>query len=117
MPTLEELQEEGEASKRRPKANLSATDIKDVYTHDNLLGVDMMKHIPVMDWTPSIKDKKEVIVSSRHVARRIQKEASNIETLKLLRYMLLLIDFHNAAGTSSRGRSLFLPKRDVLKAA
>ena len=117
MATLEELQHEADASKPRPKANLNATDIKDVYTHDNLLGVDMMKHIPVMDWTQSIKDQKEIIVSSRHVARRIQKEASNIENLKLLRYMLLLIDFYNAARASSRGRSLFLPKRDVLKAA
>jgi DNA-directed RNA polymerase I subunit RPA49 len=116
MATAEELQQEADASKPRPKANLNATDIKDVYTHNNLLGVDMLKYIPVMDWTQSIQAKEEIIVNSRYVAHRIQREASNVENLKILRYMLLLIDFHNAA-RPTRGGVRVLPKRDALKEA
>lgn len=114
MATTKELQQEADASKPRPKANLDATDISDVYTYDNLLGVDVMNHIPVIDWTQSIKAEQEIIVSSRHIARRIQKEASNIENLKILRYMLLLIDFYNAARPSQSGVRT-LPKRDAMK--
>jgi DNA-directed RNA polymerase I subunit RPA49 len=114
MATAEELRQEADASKPRPKANLDANDIKDVYTHDNLLGVDMMKHIPVMDWTQTIKDNKEIVVRSRHVAHRIKKEGSNIENLKVLRYMLLLINIYNKAGPA-KGGSRVWPKPDILK--
>lgn len=114
MASAKELQQVADASKPRPKANLNATDISGVYTPENLLGVDMLKHIPVMDWTQSIEAKEEIIVNSRHVARRIQKEASNIENLKILRYMLLLIDIHNAANPTRSGMRV-LPKRDGMK--
>ena len=116
MATASELQQEADASKPRPKANLAATDIKDVYTHTNLLGVDILKHIPVMDWTQAIQAKNEIVVSSRHVAARIQREADNVENLKLLRYMLLLIDFLNAC-QPKRGGVRMLPKRDALRTA
>lgn len=116
MTTREELQEQADASKPRPKANLSATDVKDVYTSDSLMGVDTLKHVPVIDWEQSLQAGKEIVVSSRHVARRIQSHASNVEKLRILRYLLLLIEFHNAA-RPLRGGARALPKRDSLKAA
>jgi DNA-directed RNA polymerase I subunit RPA49 len=116
MATAAELQEEADASKPRPKANLAATDVNDVYTPDNLLGVDMLKHIPIMDWTTAIAAKREIVVGSRHVAARIQREADNIVNLKLLRYMQLLIDFISATRVAYGGTRK-LPKRDVLRDA
>jgi DNA-directed RNA polymerase I subunit RPA49 len=116
MATKDELQEQADSSKPRPTANLEATEVRDVYTIDSLIGVEMMKHIPVMDWEQSIKAKKEIIVNSRYVAHRIQSAGSNIEKLKILRYMLLLIDFLNIA-KPARGGARALPKRDSMKTA
>lgn len=116
MATAAELQEEADASKPRPKANLAATDINEVYTPDSLLGVDMLKHIPIMDWTTAIAAKQEIVVGSRHVAARIQREANNLVNLKLLRYMQLLLDFISASRVGYGGTRK-LPKREVLREA
>jgi len=113
MATREELAKAAEESKPRPKGNFSATDVKDVYTIENLVGVDTMKLVPVREWKETVKAKKEVIVSSRFVARRIENAASSTEKLKILRYMLLLIDFYNSIRPGRNPR--MLPKRDQLK--
>src|SRR5208282_5733668 len=97
MSTRDELQEVADASKPRPKPNLSATDIKDVYTIESLIGLDTMKHVPVREWLEAAKAKKEVLVKSRYVANRIQRSVTNIEKLKILRYMLLLLDVYSAS--------------------
>jgi DNA-directed RNA polymerase I subunit RPA49 len=116
MATAEELQQEADASKPRPQPNLNATDVKDVYTVDSLVGADTLKHIPVMDWVQAIAEEKEIVVNSRYVAHRIQAQASNIEKLKILRYMLLLIDFYLVTRPGRDGGRM-LPKRDAVKAA
>lgn len=116
MATLEELREQADASKPRPKANIGAADIKDVYTIESLIGMETAKQIPVMDWEQTIKAKKEVIVSSRYVAHRIERRSSDIEKLRILRYVLLLIEFHNSAKPKRNG-SKTLPKREDLRAA
>lgn len=116
MATAEELQQEADASKPRPKANLDAKDIKDVYTPSSLLGVDMLKHIPVMDWSQSLQAKEEIVVSSRYVAARLQREATNVENLKLLRYLLALLDFRNST-VGGRDGARKLARRDVVREA
>ena len=72
-----------------------------------------MKLIPVKRWVDSMKAKKEVQTTSRFVARRMQTHVKNPEKLKLLRYMLLLIDFYNASKVGRYGR--ILPRREDLK--
>lgn len=116
MPSRDELQAQADAAKPRPKANLSATDIKDVYTAHSLIGSEMMKQIPVIDWTQALKATKEVVVNSRYVAHRIKLVGLSIEKLKLLRYMLLLIEFYNSA-RPGRGGVKALPRRDDMRIA
>ena len=60
-----------------------------------------------------MRAKKEVRTTSRYVAHRMQNHVSNPEKLKLLRYMLLLIDLYNASIPGRHGRTL--PKRGDLK--
>lgn len=114
MATREELNAEADASKPRPKANLSATDIKDVYTVDSLIGIDILKAVPVLEWQQAIKAKKEIVVSSQYVASRITKSASSPEKLRILRYLLLLIEIHKGS-TNKFGRGKMLPKREEMK--
>jgi DNA-directed RNA polymerase I subunit RPA49 len=113
MSTREQLERAVDAAKPRPKANLETKDITEVYTIDTLIGVDTMKLIPVRQWQKDMKDKKEVMVTSRFVANRLRKFADQVEKLKMLRYMLLLTDFYNATRPTRGGRSL--PRRDELK--
>jgi DNA-directed RNA polymerase I subunit RPA49 len=113
IPNSDELAVMIDLGKPRPKANMKELDPQKVYTVENVVGLDTMKLIPVRQWVESIKAKRDVRTSSRFVARRVQNQASNTEKLKLLRYMLLLLDFYNNSSPIRGGRKL--PKREDLK--
>lgn len=113
MPTSRDLADEVTRNKPRPKANENEENPMKVYTVENVVGLDTMKLIPVRSWTEALKAKKEIRTSSRFVARRIEENGKNAEKLKLLRYMLLLLELYNSSRPGKAGRSL--PKRDDLK--
>jgi DNA-directed RNA polymerase I subunit RPA49 len=113
MATQEELAQEAEATKPRPQGNFNATDIKDVYTVEVLIGIDIMVLIPVKEWKDTITSKQEIRTSSRYVSNRLGRGTLSVEKLKLLRYMLLLIEFFAKARPARGGR--LLPKRDEVK--
>ena len=113
MATREQLAAEAEGAKPRPKGKFDANDVTEVYTVDSLIGLDVMKLIPVKTWQDTIKSKKEIRVASQYVARRIANAASSVEKLKLLRYMLLLLELYNSSRLVRGVR--ILPKRDDLK--
>ena len=113
MATKAELQEAADASKPRPKPNMDAMEIKDVYTIDNLIGLDIMKQIPVRQWQEAVKQKKEVRAKSQFVVNRIHGVTMNIEKMKVLRYMLLLLEVYMGSKPNRSGRNL--PKREEMK--
>jgi DNA-directed RNA polymerase I subunit RPA49 len=112
-PTKEEQGKAMDDAKPRPMGVTGEPDPSKIYTVENVVGLDTMKLIPVRQWVESIKAKKEVRTSSRFVAHRMQNHGTNPEKLKLLRYMLLLIDFYNSSRSGRFGRTL--PKREDLK--
>ena len=113
MATRDELAEAAEAAKPRPKANLDAEEIKDVYTIDNLIGEDIFKSIPVLEWQTAVKAQKAIRVNSKWVASRITKVAASTEKLKCLRYMLLLVDLYNSLQFIRGGKKL--PKKEDMR--
>ncbi|KAF8865909.1 RNA polymerase I associated factor, A49-like protein [Acephala macrosclerotiorum] len=114
MSSRDELAKAADAAKPRPRANEDATDIQDVYTIDSLIGLDTMKLIPVKQWQDAMTEKKEVVVPSRFVANRIARtRPDNIEKLKILRYMLLLLEVYDKSSGMRSVRKV--PKREVLK--
>lgn len=116
MATRSELAAAVDESKPRPKANLAAEHVKDVYTIESLIGQDIIKMIPVKEWQDAVKAKKEVITKSKYVAHRLQKVASDIQKLKALRYLLCLLEFFGSTRPKGRGMRL-LPHKDGLRAA
>jgi DNA-directed RNA polymerase I subunit RPA49 len=112
-PTKEEQAQAMNHAKPRPKGVEGERDPLKIYTVENVVGLDTMKLIPVRQWVESIKAKKEVRTNSRFVAHRMLNHGSNTEKLKVLRYMLLLIDIYNTCRPSRFGRTL--PKREDLK--
>lgn len=97
----------------KPKADHATNDPVKAFTADNVVGLDTMKLIPIRQWVENIKAKKDIRTTSRFVSRRVRDQANNHEKLKLLRYMLLLIEFYNATTPGKFGRSL--PRREDLK--
>lgn len=114
MATREQLDLVMNANKPRPKANTETTDLSKVYTIGSLIGTDTMTSIQVRPWVVEMKAGKEVLVTSRFVASRLNKFKDNVEKLKILRYMLLLIEFYNSTTSGRDGRKL--PRGDDLKA-
>jgi DNA-directed RNA polymerase I subunit RPA49 len=112
MASREDLAKAADEGKPRPKANLEATNVKDVYTIDSLIGTDVFQLIPVKKWTDSIKAKREIFVSNSYVGSRIMNASSSVEKLKLLRFMNFLLSLRSAC-RSQRG-SLALPRRDEI---
>lgn len=109
MATKAELDASMNAAKPRPQANTETTDITKVYTVDTLIGKDTMAAMQVRTWQVAMRDGKNVQVASRFVANRLLKFKDNVEKLKMLRYMLLLIDFFNNTTPGRDGRKLKRP--------
>ncbi|KAI9768485.1 MAG: DNA-directed RNA polymerase I subunit rpa49 [Geoglossum simile] len=118
MASREDLQKDIDSNKPRPKANLSATSPEGVYPIDYLVGQEEMKALSVKEWEDAVTEGKEITSKSRYVCRRVQKigEARDVQKLKVLRYLQLLLDFYFSLGKVSKdGRKL--PRREELREA
>lgn len=116
--TREQLQAASEESKPRPKANLQAETPEDVYPVEVLIGTDTLKIIMVKEWEDAVRALEPVTTKSRFVSQRLNKVAASgdIKKLKILRYLLLLLDFLFALKPAGKG-SRKLPERDDLRKA
>ncbi|KAI8940821.1 hypothetical protein NX059_002083 [Plenodomus lindquistii] len=113
MPTKAELEAAVDSSKPRPTPNMAAEYPGDVYTIDNIVGSELMTMLEVKDWVDASAAGKGVAVTSKFVAKRIVKLArgKQIQKLKVLRFILLCINF-NAALLGSGGNK---PKKIPMK--
>lgn len=96
------------SSKPLPQADLSATEIRDVYPLSSLVFPEpphsTLSQMPIAYWRDNIKAKKEVRSRSRFISNRVQyltqAYLSNptdeylLLNIQLLRYILLLIELH-----------------------
>ncbi|KAH7059089.1 RNA polymerase I associated factor, A49-like protein [Macrophomina phaseolina] len=116
MPTREALQAAVDENKPRPKANLEATTPAEVYTPEELIGNESMRLLDVKSWIDAAAKKEDIQLTSMFVARRIEELAlkRDVKKLKVMKYMLLLIDFL-AALRSGRNGAKRLPKREELE--
>ncbi|KAI9849783.1 MAG: DNA-directed RNA polymerase I subunit rpa49 [Thelocarpon superellum] len=118
MATREQLQTASDEVKPRPRANLEAEQLSDVYPIEVLVGLDEMKSLSVKEWEDAARTNTAIAISSRYVSRRVQRIASkgDVKMLKVLRYLLLLIDFFSALKRVGKdGKKL--PQRDDLRTA
>lgn len=105
-------------TKPRPKANLKAETPKDVYPVETLIGSDTMQLLMVKEWLDAVKSLRPITTRSRYVGQRLQKIAvdGNVKKLKILRYLLLLLDFMSALKSKGKGLKR-LPDREELREA
>ncbi|RKF71320.1 DNA-directed RNA polymerase I subunit rpa49 [Golovinomyces cichoracearum] len=113
MKSRDDLAKDADDVKPRPRAIENATNIEDVYTVESLIGTDILMLVPIKEWQDKAKEHKEIFVSSKFVANRIQKNANDVKKLRILRFMLMLLEIYFKSRQSKEGRRL--PKADDVK--
>lgn len=105
MPTRAEMQQEADAAKPRPKPDLSATSLEAVYPVALLVGADELQLVDVTGWEQAVAGKMPVRTRSRFVSERIVRTVGEggVEKLKALRFLLGLVDYHQALVKSGGG--------------
>ncbi|KAL9595779.1 MAG: hypothetical protein Q9219_006233 [cf. Caloplaca sp. 3 TL-2023] len=117
MPSREEIQAAADDSKPRPRPNLDAETPADVYPIDTLAGPGTLRQMTIREWQDAVENGEEILTKSRFVSHRIQAIVSggDVRKLKTLKYLLLLLEFHNALGPSNRDGGRSIPPREKLK--
>ncbi|KAK7534384.1 RNA polymerase I associated factor, A49-like protein [Phyllosticta citribraziliensis] len=118
LPTKESLQAAVDEGKPRPQANLDATNPAEVYTPESLIGTDTLRLVDAQPWIDAMQNGEAVQVHSRFVASRIPNFAlqkKGLKKLKILKYILLLVDFLDALKPSRSGSKRIPPREDLEK--
>lgn len=104
------------ASKPIPRPNLNAEHPEQVYTFEALLG-DAQQYIKTRDWQDKVQAGEIDSVEFKGVlypATRLQFAVDDARKLKALKYLTLLLEFHNCLSTGGRaGRKV--PKKEVMQ--
>lgn len=98
-PSKEDLQALADDAKPRPNPHLDATRPEDVYPIEGLVGGrDTLRGMHVREWETTVARGEEVFTRSRFVSARIgaAAKAGDVRGLKVLRYLLLLLEWYRA---------------------
>ncbi|KAI9762625.1 MAG: DNA-directed RNA polymerase I subunit rpa49 [Chaenotheca gracillima] len=119
MATREQLQATTDENKPRPAANMDATDPADVYRLESLVGEEELRALAVREWLTAVEQNRAVKTKSLFVSRRLHGIASSgdVQKLKVLRYLLILLDFYSSLKPSKIRSDKKLPDREELKTA
>ena len=116
--TREDMQNEADQAKPIPKPNLNAETPADVYPIERLVGQLAFRNLQVQEWIDQVEAGKEITTKSRFFSGRIAQvvKKGNIELLKALIYLFLLLEWYLCLNAKSKG-SWKVPKtEDVAKA-
>lgn len=114
-PTREELQALVDEAKPRPKANLAAESVADVYTIEDLVGFEVLKALQVRDWQTQLKKGESITTASRYVSNRVTQVgiSGDVKRLKALKYLCILVDWLGCLKKGSHKTLKLPPKEDV----
>ena len=118
IPTREELQASIDEAKPRPQANIDAKTPGEVYTIEDLVGIEALRILGVKGWQDAIGKGEDVQTSSKFVARRLVKvvKSNDVRRLKALRFVLVMLDWFGCMKEAGKGMKK-LPKREDTRAA
>ncbi|KAK0646141.1 RNA polymerase I-like protein [Cercophora newfieldiana] len=120
MATREELEAVVEQARPVPRGNYDAEEIQDVYIPAQIIGAEVLKSIPVLDWQEKVKAQEAISVPSRFVANRISRVAHNenaVERLRVMRYLLMIIIFWATTRQGKERGTRSVGKREQLRSA
>lgn len=110
-----ELEEAALAAKPIPKPNMDAESVEEVYPLSTLIPAGDMRLIQVKEWQDKARAEEAIIFNNRFAANRVNPvgKGDDVDKLKALRYLNLLLDFNAALGAAGRAGKK-VPKKDVL---
>lgn len=110
-----QLAEAALAAKPIPKPDMSADNVEDVYPLNTLIPPGDMRLVQVKEWQDKARAEEPIMFNNRFSAGRVVAigKSDDVNKLKALRYLNLLLDFNAALGTAGRSGKK-VPKKDVL---
>ncbi|KAK4569841.1 DNA-directed RNA polymerase I subunit rpa49 [Recurvomyces mirabilis] len=111
----EEMEQDLLSSKPIPRPNLQAETVEDVYPLSTLIPASDLHLIPSKDWLDAVNAGEAILFSHRFPAKRVEgiAKSEDMEKLKALRYLTLLLEFHDVLQTAGRGGKK-VPKKEVM---
>ncbi|EMC96968.1 hypothetical protein BAUCODRAFT_45380, partial [Baudoinia panamericana UAMH 10762] len=109
-------QEDLLASKPIPQPNLAAETVEEVYPFSTLIPPHTSRLITITDWQTKARANEEILLNHRFPAFRVGAlgKSDDIPKLKALRYLALLLDFHDALAAAGRAGKK-VPKKEILQ--
>lgn len=94
-----------EEAKPGPKPHMQAETPADVYPLEELVGLDVLRVLPVRDWQESLEADEDILTTSRFVSGRMRATVSsgNVRIIKALKYLLLLVQWYHCLKPGPRG--------------
>ena len=118
VPSQEQLQALVDESKPIPTVNLEAESPAEVYQIEDLMGMDNLVAINVRAWQEAVKKGDDVKTTSLFVSKRLRKtvEKGDVKKMKVLRYILLLLNWNATLKPGQKGVKKLPPKEDLKNA-
>lgn len=122
MATREELQAAVDEAKPVPRPNLEAEDIEDVYDPRAIIGADVLNLVPIREWQEKAEHGDNISTSSRFVAKRVVRVATNktpegVMRLRVLRYFYFVLLFYLSSKPGRERGTRSVLARDKLREA
>jgi DNA-directed RNA polymerase I subunit RPA49 len=110
-----ELAEAALAAKPIPKPNMAAESVEEVYPLSTLIPPGDLRLVLVKEWQDKARAEEAILVNNRFSATRLGPigKGDDVDKLKALRYLNLLLDFNASLGAAGRAGKK-VPKKDVL---
>lgn len=104
------------AAKPIPKPNVHADNVEEVYTFNTLIPAHDAQKVPIKDWQDMVHAKEDIQFKHRFPAARVLHvtKSDDINKLKALRYLTLLLEFHECLANGGRMAAKKVPKKDVM---
>lgn len=114
-PAQEDQLEATLAEKPIPKPHLAASTVEEIYPLTTLIPSGDMRSVHVTDWQDKARANEGIDFGHRFPASRAGAllKADHVLKLKALRYLAVLLEFHDALQKAGRS-GLKVPKREVL---
>ncbi|KAH9828271.1 DNA-directed RNA polymerase I subunit rpa49-like [Teratosphaeria destructans] len=114
-PKKEQVDADLLASKPIPKPNLAADDIEEVYPFDTLIPPYEARLITVKDWQDATRADEELKFFHRYPATHVRHwgKSEDVQRLKALKYLALLLEFHDALQSAGKSGKK-VPKKELL---
>ena len=103
-------------AKPRPRPNLDAETPAEVYPVEELVGgVNVLQQVGVKEWIDKVNAGQDVQTKSMFVARRLKAtvHSGDIKKLKILRYLLLLVEWCKSLKPKGKQGRRVPPPEDI----